>query len=83
MIEFFMRRSALFILSLLVVLAFSYYLVKGDKGIRLDVHQKGESFIEGLKLVHWKNGSSDRKAHGHRDDAAGKRGHRLCRQGTL
>jgi LPS export ABC transporter protein LptC len=59
MIEFFMRRSALFILSLLVVLAFSYYLVKGDKGIRLDVHQKGESFIEGLKLVHRKNGSSD------------------------
>jgi LPS export ABC transporter protein LptC len=59
MIEFFMRRSVLVILSLLAISLLSYYLLKGEKGIRLNVHQEGESFIEGLKLVHRKNGGSD------------------------
>jgi LPS export ABC transporter protein LptC len=59
MIEFFMRRSVLVILSLLVVFVFSYYLTKGEKGLHLNVHQKGESFIEGLRLVHKKDGDSD------------------------
>jgi LPS export ABC transporter protein LptC len=59
MIEFFMRRSVLAILSLLAISLLSYHLLKGDKGIRLDIHQKGESFIEGLRLVHKKNGDGD------------------------
>ncbi len=59
MIEFFMRRSAVLILSFLVVFAFSYYLVKGEKVPHLNVRQKGESFIEGLRLVHRKNGAGD------------------------
>jgi LPS export ABC transporter protein LptC len=59
MIEFFMRRSVLVILSLLAISLLSYYLLKEDKGIRLDIRQKGESFIEGLKLVHKKNGDGD------------------------
>jgi LPS export ABC transporter protein LptC len=59
MIEFFMRRSVLVILSLLVVFVFSYYLARGEKRLHLDIHQKGNSFIEGLRLVHKKNGDSD------------------------
>jgi LPS export ABC transporter protein LptC len=59
MIKFFMRQSVLVILSLLAVSLLSYYLMKGDNEIRLDIHQKGESFIEGLKLVHKKNGDND------------------------
>jgi LPS export ABC transporter protein LptC len=59
MIEFFMRQSVLVVLSLLVVFLFSYYLAKGERGLHLDAHQKGESFIEGLRLVHKKDGYSD------------------------
>jgi LPS export ABC transporter protein LptC len=54
-----MRRSVLVILSLLAISLLSYYLLKSDKGIGPGLHQKGESFIEGLKLVHKKNGDSD------------------------
>lgn len=63
MIKFFMkqntRRSFLIILSLLAFSLFSYYVIKEEKGIKLGIHQKGGSFIEGLKMVHRRNGNSD------------------------
>jgi LPS export ABC transporter protein LptC len=53
-----MKRSLLFVLSLCLFSLF-IFLVKSEKGIRLDIRQKGESFIEGLKIVNRKNGSQD------------------------
>ncbi len=51
-----MKRSLLFVLSLCLFSLF-FVLVKGERGTRLDIRQKGESFIEGLKIVNRRNGS--------------------------
>ncbi len=59
MIEFFMKRSVLSVIAILAFSLFSYYLLKGEGGIRLSVHPKGESYIEGLRVVHKKDGGSD------------------------
>lgn len=58
MIIFFMKRSLFFILSLLLFSLF-FFMVKSEKGSRLDMQLKGESFIEGLKIIHKKNGKPD------------------------
>jgi LPS export ABC transporter protein LptC len=58
MIEFFMKKSFLVVLSLFLFALF-LFIVKGEKGVRVDVRQKGESFIEGLKIVNKKNGVRD------------------------
>lgn len=57
MIKFFMKKSLLVILSLFIFSLF-FYMVRGEKGSRPDLRQKGESFIEGLRIVHKKNGSN-------------------------
>ncbi len=54
-----MKRSLLIVLTVLVFSLFSYFVLRGEKGIKINLHQKGGSFIEGLKLVHRKNGTSD------------------------
>jgi LPS export ABC transporter protein LptC len=59
MIEFFMKRSVLVVLALLAFSLFSYYVLKGESGIKLAIRPKGESYIEGLRLVHKKDGGSD------------------------
>lgn len=52
-----MKRNLFFILSLLFFFLF-FFMVKSEKGSRSEIHLKGESFIEGLKIIHKKNGKS-------------------------
>jgi LPS export ABC transporter protein LptC len=51
-----MKKSLLIVLSLCLFSLF-FLLVQNEKGIKLDLRQKGESFIEGLKIVNRKNGT--------------------------
>lgn len=53
-----MRKSLLFPLLLSLVF-FVFLVVKSEKGMRLDLQAKGDSFIEGIKIVHKKNGAPD------------------------
>jgi LPS export ABC transporter protein LptC len=59
MIKFFMKRSVLLVLALMAFSLFSYYVLKGESGMKLAIHPKGESYIEGLRLVHKKDGGND------------------------
>lgn len=58
MIEFFMKKSMLFAFSLLVFIMF-FFAVGGEKTGKSDLVRKGESYIEGLKIVHKTNGEGD------------------------
>jgi LPS export ABC transporter protein LptC len=58
MIEFFMKKSLLFVLSLIIFSLF-FFMVKGEKTDKNALIRKGESFIEGLKIIHKKNGAKD------------------------
>lgn len=53
-----MKKVFLFVLSLLLF-SLLFFLNKGEKESGLDLHQKGESFIEGLKIINKKNGSRE------------------------
>ncbi len=56
-IDFFMKISLLFIASFLLFSLF-FFMFKGEKTNNLDVHLKGESFFEGLRIIQKKNGIS-------------------------
>jgi LPS export ABC transporter protein LptC len=58
MIKFFMKRSLLFVLSLFLLFSF-FFLLKDEKGMRPDILLKGNSFIEGLRIIYKKNGNRD------------------------
>jgi LPS export ABC transporter protein LptC len=53
-----MGRILLVILSL-TLFSLVFFMVRGDKESKLGVLLKGDSFIEGLKIVHRQNGSKD------------------------
>jgi len=53
-----MRKSLLFLASLLLF-SFFFYLAGGEKANKLDIHLKGESFFEGLKIVQRRNGEQN------------------------
>lgn len=55
MINFCMERILLVILSL-TLFSLLFFMVRGDKESKLGVIMKGQSFIEGLKIVHRQNG---------------------------
>jgi LPS export ABC transporter protein LptC len=58
MIKFFMKRSLLVVLSLSLLFSF-FFLLKDEKGMRPDLLVKGNSFIEGLRIIYKKNGNRD------------------------
>lgn len=53
-----MRRT---FLAVLVAAVFSlfFFMVMGEKEVRFDLKQKGNSFIEGLRIVHKRDGLKD------------------------
>jgi len=58
MIEFFMRKSVLFVFSILIFSVF-FFAVEREKTGGSDLVRKGESYIEGMRIVHRKNGAGD------------------------
>jgi len=58
MIEFFMKRSLLVAFSVALFFLF-FFMVKDEREMKLQVRQAGDSFIEGLRIINKKNGSSD------------------------
>ncbi len=50
-----MKKSLLVLASFLLFSLF-FFLVEGEKASKLDIHLKGESFLEGLKIIQKKNG---------------------------
>ena len=58
MIKFFMKKSMLLVFSLLLFAVF-FFAVEGEKTGKPDFIRKGESYIEGLRIVHRKNGGGD------------------------
>lgn len=58
MIEFFMRKSFLAVLSL-ALLSLLFFMLRGEKESKPGILLKGASFIEGLRIVHRQNGSRD------------------------
>jgi len=53
-----MKKSLLVLASFLLFSLF-FFLVEGEKASKLDIHLKGESFLEGLKIIQKKNGVSN------------------------
>jgi LPS export ABC transporter protein LptC len=53
-----MKKSLLFVLSM-ALLSLLFFMIKGERGTKGDVLRKGESYIEGLRLVHRQNGNTD------------------------
>lgn len=50
-----MKKSLLVLASFLLFSLF-LFMVEGEKASKLDINLKGESFLEGLKIIHKKNG---------------------------
>ncbi|MBI5639235.1 MAG: LPS export ABC transporter periplasmic protein LptC [Nitrospirae bacterium] len=53
-----MKKGLLVILSLILFSLF-FFMLREEKDGRLEIHQKGSSFIEGLKIVNKKNGATE------------------------
>ncbi len=53
-----MKKSLLLVLSV-VLFSLLFYMIKGERGTKTDALKKGESYIEGLRLVHRQNGKED------------------------
>ena len=53
-----MKRSMLLVLSV-ALFSMLFLMIKGERVSKTDILQKGESFIEGLRLVHRQNGNID------------------------
>ena len=53
-----MKRGMLVVLSV-VLFSLLFFMFKSEKGPKTGVLLKGESYIEGLKLVHRQNGNTD------------------------
>jgi LPS export ABC transporter protein LptC len=71
MIEFFMSKISLVILSLMLF-SLLFFLFRGEKESKPGVLLKGASFIEGLRIVHRQNGSRDWVLTARRADFDGK-----------
>ena len=53
-----MKRSMLAVLSI-ALFSLLFFMFKSERGTKTGVLLKGESYIEGLKLVHRQNGNTD------------------------
>ncbi len=53
-----MKKSLLVFASILLFSLF-FFMVEGEKAGKLDIHLKGDSFLEGLKIIQKKNGVQD------------------------
>jgi LPS export ABC transporter protein LptC len=53
-----MKRGMLLVLSV-ALFSMLFFMIKGERGSKSAILQKGESFIEGLRLVHRQNGNID------------------------
>ncbi len=53
-----MKKSLLVVFSVALFSLF-FFIIKGERGTKTDFIKKGESFIEGLRLVHRQNGTRD------------------------
>lgn len=53
-----MGKKLLFVILIFAALAF-ILLIRPEKGAKLDIQLRGDSFIEGLKIVNRKNGVTD------------------------
>ncbi len=53
-----MKKGLLLVLSA-ALLSLLFFMIIGEKGTKSDVFRKGESYIEGLRLVHRLNGTKD------------------------
>jgi len=53
-----MRKKLLFLVLIVAALTL-FVLIRSEKGDKLDVQVKGDSFFEGLKIVNKKNGVTD------------------------
>jgi LPS export ABC transporter protein LptC len=53
-----MKKSLLVVLSI-ALFSLLFFMIKGERGTKTDVLKKGESYIEGLRLVHRQNGNRD------------------------
>lgn len=53
-----MQRNIFFLLSFLLILIL-FLLLRNEKGMRINVQSKDDSFIEGLKIIHKRAGETD------------------------
>ena len=53
-----MKKSLLVFASILLF-SLLFYMVGGEKDSKLNIHLKGESFLEGLKIIQKRNGVQD------------------------
>lgn len=58
MIEFFMRRAALVVLSI-VLCSLLFYAAQDNRESGFGLHQTGDSYIEGVRIVNRKDGNKD------------------------
>ena len=49
-------KKSLLVLASFLLFSLLFYMVGGEKDSKLDIHLKGESFLEGLKIIQKKNG---------------------------
>ncbi len=54
-----MRRIALFFLVILLSCFLMFMILRDDKDTKVDMHVKGTSFIEGIKIVNKKDGARE------------------------
>lgn len=52
-------KKSLLVLASFLLFSLLFYMVGGEKDSKLDIHLKGESFLEGLKIIQKKNGVQD------------------------
>lgn len=53
-----MKRVLLVVLSVLLF-SLLFFMFKSEKGAKIDTLRKGQSYIEGLRLIHRQNGNKD------------------------
>lgn len=53
-----MKKSMLVVLSVMLFFLL-FFMLKSERGAKTGIIMKGDSFIEGLKLVHRQNGNAD------------------------
>lgn len=49
-------KKSLLVLASILLFSLLFYMVEGEKDSKLDIRLKGESFLEGLKIIQKKNG---------------------------
>ena len=52
-------KKILLVLASFLLFSLFFFMVEGEKASKLDIHLKGESFLEGLKIIQKKNGAQN------------------------